>query len=54
VLTLLQDLQVLEYLDFHQHADEMSGRKVITEVSLTAKGLGLVVRRKSNDDVLLD
>jgi hypothetical protein len=54
VLTLLQDLQVLEYLDFNQHANEISGRKEITEIALTAKGLGLVVRRKSNDDVLLD
>jgi len=54
VLTLLQDLQILEYLDFHQRTDEMTGRKVITEIALTAKGLGLVGRRKSNDDVLLD
>jgi len=54
VLTLLQDLQILEYLDFHQRTDEMTGRKVITEIALTAKGLDLVGRRKSNDDVLLD
>ncbi len=54
VLTLLQDLQTLDYLDFNQKTNEISGRKEISEISLTAKGLGLVVRRKSNDEVLID
>jgi hypothetical protein len=54
VLTLLQDLETLEYLSFNQKTNEISGRKEISEIALTAKGLGLVVRRKSNDEVLID
>jgi hypothetical protein len=54
VLTMLQDLQILGYLNFRQGANEKTGQTEIAEIELTAKGLGLVIRRKSNDDVLID
>lgn len=54
VLTMLQDLQVLGLLNFQQHINELTGRTEIGMIELTAKGLGLVIRRKSNEDVLID
>lgn len=54
VVTMLQDLQVLGYIRFLQKVSERSGRIEISEIELTAQGLGVVVRRKSNDDVLVD
>lgn len=54
VLTMLQDLQLLGYLNFRQSANEITGRMEISDIELTASGLGIVTRRKSNDDVLVD
>ena len=54
VLTMLQDLQVLGYLDFKSKVNDLTGRTEISEIQLTAQGLGFMVRRKSNDDVLID
>jgi hypothetical protein len=54
VLTMLQDLQVLGYLSFKQDMNERTGATEISEIELTPKGLGVVFRRKSNEDVLID
>ena len=54
VLTMLQDLQLLGYLNFRQAMNGITGRIEISEIELTASGLGIVTRRKSNDDVLVD
>lgn len=54
VLTMLQDLRVLGYLSFVAKMNEISGRIEISQIELTAAGLGLIVRRKSNDEVLID
>lgn len=54
VTTMLQDLQVLGYIRFTQRSNERTGRVEIGEIELTAQGLGAVIRRKSNDDLLLD
>jgi hypothetical protein len=54
VLTMLQDLQVLGYLTFKSGMNGITGRTEICEIELTAKGIGAVVRRKSDDDVLID
>ncbi len=52
VLTLLQDLQVLEYLDFDSSNNERTGRTELSEIELSPNGLRFVTRGKSNDDVL--
>ena len=52
VLTLLQDLQVLEYIDFKQTTNEVTGRVEISQIMLTAAGLRFMVARRSNEDVL--
>jgi hypothetical protein len=54
VVTLLQDLQVLDYLDFKSIADEESGRVQLSQIVLTAAGLRFCTRRQSNDDVLFN
>ncbi|MHB1673785.1 MAG: hypothetical protein ACYCSP_05990 [Acidobacteriaceae bacterium] len=54
VLTMLQDLQLLGYLNFRQKVNDITGRVELSEIELTATGLGVVLRRKSNDDVLVD
>jgi hypothetical protein len=51
-LTLLQDLQVLEYIDFKQSMNDITGRIEIAQIALTAAGLRFMVARKSNEDVL--
>jgi hypothetical protein len=51
VITLLQDLAVLEYIDFKQGMDEDSGRTTISQIQLTAAGLRFMTLRRSNDDV---
>jgi hypothetical protein len=51
VVTLLQDLQVLDYIDFRSQTDEMDGVTRLSEVMLTAGGLRFYTRHKSNDDV---
>jgi hypothetical protein len=52
-VTLLQDLRVLEYLDFKQTANEFSGRIELSQIELTAGGLRFVSAGRSNEDVLL-
>jgi hypothetical protein len=52
VLTLLQDLAVLEYIEFRTKVNEFSGRVELSQIMLTAKGLRFVTRAKSDEDVL--
>lgn len=54
VLTLLQDLQVLEYIDFKMVTNDVSGRTEISQMKLTATGLRFVTCGVSNDDVLFE
>ena len=54
VLTMLQDLLMLGYLGFHQKTNEITGRIEVSGIELTATGLSVVLRHKSNDDVLVD
>ena len=51
VVTLLQDLQVLDYVDFKNRLDEEDGTMRLTEIMLTATGLRFYIRHKSNEDV---
>jgi hypothetical protein len=51
VVTLLQDLQVLDYVDFTSKMDEEDGRIRLTEIMLTPVGLRFYTRHKSNEDV---
>jgi hypothetical protein len=51
VITLLQDLAVLDYITFNQGMNEDTGRTVISQIELTAAGLRFMTLRKSNDDV---
>jgi hypothetical protein len=51
VVTLLQDLQVLEYIDFKSTPDEEDGRLHLSEIMLTATGLRFYTRHRSNEDV---
>ena len=53
VMTLLQDLRVLDYLDFKQSTNEINGRTELSMIMLTAAGLRFVSTGRSNDDVLL-
>ena|ERR1035437_7950268 len=52
VLTLLQDLHVLEYLCFKSSTNERTGCIELSQIELSAVGLRFVTRGKSNDDVL--
>jgi hypothetical protein len=52
VLTLLQDLEVLEYVTFKSKTNEETGRTELSQIELSANGLRFVTRGKSNDDVL--
>ena len=52
VLTLLQDLEVLDYLDFKRASNEYTGRIELSQIVLTANGLRFVTQGRSNDDVL--
>jgi hypothetical protein len=53
VVTMLQDLEVLDYLDFKSRHNEDTGRVELSEIELTALGLRFMVARRSNDDVEL-
>jgi hypothetical protein len=53
VVTLLQDLQTLGYIDFTSRIDGQ-GNTRLSEIMLTAEGLRFYTRRKSNDDVSFD
>jgi predicted ArsR family transcriptional regulator len=52
VVTLLQDLQVLDYIDFKSQTNEITGRVELSMIQLTATGLRFVTAGRSNDDVL--
>lgn len=54
VLTILQDLEVLDYLTFKSTHNEITGRVELSLISLTAKGLRFVSAGKSDDDVLFN
>jgi len=54
VLTLLQDLAVLDYLDFKRATNEFTGRVELSQLALTATGLRFVTAGRSNDDVLFN
>ena len=54
VLTMLQDLQVLGYVNFVQRFCEIRERTVAEEIMLTASGLAIASRRKDTDEVLFD
>ena len=51
VVTLLQDLQVLGYIDFRSEPDPLKGNLRLSEIMLTADGLRFYTRHKSNDDI---
>jgi hypothetical protein len=54
VTTLLQDLAVLDYLDFKTQVNDISGRVELSQIMLTAAGLRFVTAGRSNDDVLFN
>jgi hypothetical protein len=54
VVTLLQDLRVLDYIDYKQTMNELTGRIELSQIELTAAGLRLMVVGRSNDDVLFN
>ena len=54
VITMLQDLETFGYLTFRESCDPVSGRKRISEIELTGRGVSLVLNRRGNDEVLLD
>jgi hypothetical protein len=54
VVTLLQDLEVLEYVAFKSKCNEFSGRIELSQIELTAVGLRFMTAGKSNDDVLFN
>jgi|GEM_PF-4722433 len=51
-LTLLQDLEVLDYIDYKSSINEITGRTELSQIQLTANGLRFVTAGRSNDDVL--
>ena len=53
VVTLLQDLEVLNYLTFKTSHNEMTGRIELSQIELTATGLRFMSARRSNEDVEL-
>lgn len=53
VRTMLQDLAVLDYIDFKSQHNPESGELELSQIELTAAGLRFMVGRKSNDDVEL-
>ena len=52
VMTMLQDLQTLGYIVFRQHYCPERERIIAEEIMLTAPGLAIVTRRKSNEEVV--
>lgn len=54
IVTLLQDLQVLDYIDFKSSMNDETGRVEVNQIQLTAAGLRFYTRRQSNDDVLFN
>jgi hypothetical protein len=54
VVTLLQDLSVLDYIEYKSKMNDISGRVELSQVQLTASGLRFVTAGRSNDDVLFN
>ena len=54
VLTMLQDLCVLGYIQYTQTFDEENARARLSEIVLTSQGAAITIRRQSNDEVLFD
>jgi hypothetical protein len=54
VVTLLQDLAVLDYLEFKSTMNDVTGNVELSQIQLTAAGLRFVTARRSNDDVLFN
>jgi hypothetical protein len=52
VVTLLQDLQTLDYVSFETTTNEWNARVELGKIMLTANGLRAVTMRRSNEDVL--
>lgn len=53
VRTMLQELQVLGYLDFKSAHNPESGEVEISQIELTAAGVRFMDAGKSNDDILV-
>jgi hypothetical protein len=54
VITMLQDLCVLDYIKYRQGFSDENDRVTLSEIELTPRGLTVVIRRQSNDDLLFD
>lgn len=53
VRTMLQDLEVLDYITFQSAHNSNSGELELSQIELTATGLRFMSARKSNEDVEL-
>lgn len=51
-MTMLQDLQVLNYVTFAQSFSDELERYIAEEIMLTPAGLAVVARRKDNDELM--
>jgi hypothetical protein len=54
VVTLLQDLNVLDYIEYKSKMNDMSGRVELSQIQFTASGLRFVMAGRSNGDVLFN
>lgn len=54
VITMLQDLGTLGLISFSEKFDEEQERMRLVQIQLTSVGLGLALRRKSNEEVSFD
>jgi len=54
MLTLLQDLATLGYIQYEQSFDNEVGRYRLDNIILTPTGLRFVDRRKSNEDIVFN
>ena len=52
VITYLQDLAMMDYVEFTQENDRRTNRVTITQIQLCTKGLRAVERKISDDMVL--
>ena len=52
VMTMLQDLQELNYVKFAQRFDDIRERFVAEQIMLTSLGTILVLRRQNNENLL--
>ena len=53
VRTMLQELEVLGYLDFKSAHNQASGELEINQIELTAAGVRFMDAGRSNDDILV-